>query len=126
MTNTYYRLSGQNGGVLSQFLRAAFLAMAAIGGLVLLFFSAAFVLFLIAGLVGVGLIVACVFWLRAKILGKPFGPKAQFEHMRREMEANMGAQFDAARPNSSTQQQPDADGPIIDAHNTPEGWSVDN
>ncbi|MEP1230996.1 MAG: hypothetical protein ABJG88_10005 [Litorimonas sp.] len=125
MTNTY-RLSGQNGGVFSQLLRAAFFTITAIGGLLLLFFSAAFVLILIAGLAVLGFVVALVFWVRAKILGKPFGPKAKFEHMRREMEANMGSQFDEIRPDSHADHTQEADGPILDAHNTPEGWSVDN
>jgi len=123
MTNTF-RLSGQNGGIFSQFLRAAFVTMTAIGGLFLLFFSAAFVLFLIAGIAAIGLVVAAVFWLRAKILGKPFGPKAQFEQMRRDAAEQLytGATAGQARKASRS----DGDGPVIDAHHTPEGWSVDS
>lgn len=132
MSNTF-RLTGQNGGqsggALNQILRAAFLVVSAIGGLVMLFFSAAFVLILLAGAAIIGLVVVAVFWARAKILGKPFGPRAHMEKMRREMEQGMGPQFETMRsdhkaPNSGADIQ--NDGPIIDAHQTPEGWSVDS
>jgi len=125
MTNTF-RLSGQNGGMFSQLLRAAFLTMTAIGGLFLLFFSAAFVLFLIAGIAVIGLFVAAVLWVRAKILGKPFGPKAQLGKMRRDMEQGMSNPPNTARSAQSAAHASDANGPVIDAHETPEGWSVDN
>lgn len=124
------RLPNYNGGMFSQILRAAFLTMTAIGGLFLLFFSAAFVLILIAGIVVIALIVAAVFWARAKILGKPFGPKAQLDKMRRDMEQELGgdfnAQFGSATKAKSSGNSANPDGPIIDAHQTPEGWSVDN
>lgn len=124
------RLPNYNGTVFSQILRAAFLTMTAIGGLFLLFFSAAFVLILIAGIAVIGLVIAAIFWARAKILGKPFGPKAQLERMRAEMEQDLGSDFGAtfhtARSTGASQEASNADGPIIDAHQTPEGWSVDN
>jgi len=111
-------------------MRAAFLTLTAIGGLFLLFFSAAFVFILIAGIAVIGLIVAAVFWARAKILGKPFGPKAQLERMRRDMEqelgGDLGAQFKTDGASTRSKAGADTDGPIIDAHQTPEGWSVDN
>ncbi len=93
----------------------------------MLFFSAAFVLFLLAGVAVIALIAVAVFWVRAKILGKPFGPKAQFEHMRRDMERDMRGQFETMRPHHNSADQNAAhDGPVIDAHETPEGWSVDS
>jgi len=98
----------------------------------MLFFSAAFVFILIAGIAIIALIAAAIFWVRAKILGKPFGPKAQLDKMRRDMEQSMDAQFETVRPNqrsnaghNSPTNKP-ADGPVIDAHQTPEGWSVDS
>ena len=99
------------------------MATAAIGGLFMLVFSAAFALFAVAGIAVIGALVFAGFWLRAKILGKPFGPKAQFEAARKDMEA----QFDGMDLNMTDNgPQGQKDGPIIDAHQTPEGWSVDD
>lgn len=118
MSNTY-RISGQS-GFLANILRGLFLAVAAIGGFVMLAFSAAFAFFVVAGLVLVGLVVFAFFWTRAKLFGKPFGPKAQFEAARKDMESQFqDMNMDAGR-------QETEEGPIIDAHQTPEGWSVDD
>lgn len=112
----------------NQLLRAGLFTITAIGGLFVLFFSAAFVLFLIAAIAVIALTAAGVFWVRAKILGKPFGPKSQLDQMRRDMEAQMSpelrGQFDTAAPKTGTRQSASG-GPVIDAHQTPEGWSVD-
>ena len=97
------------------------MAGAAIGGLVLLAFSAAFAFFVVAGLVVVGALVFTFFWARAKLFGRPFGPKAQFEAARRDMEAQLGQK---QTPYGAPRQE--RDGPIIDAHRTPDGWSVDD
>jgi len=104
-------------------MRGLFLAVAAIGGFFMLAFSAAFAFFVVLGLALVALVVFVFFWGRAKLFGKPFGPKAQFEAARRDMEAQfqgMDLNMDDNGP------KPKADGPIIDAHRTPEGWSVDD
>ena len=122
MSNTY-RIAG-SGNVVTNILRGLFMAAAAIGGFFMLAFSAAFAFFVIAGLVLFGLVVFAFFWARAKLFGKPFGPKAQFEAARKDMETQFqGMDLNRANngPNSS-----DYDGPIIDAHQTPEGWSVDD
>jgi len=112
MTNTY-NISG-NTSFLQNIMRVLFLSVAAIGGFFMLAFSAAFAFFVVAGLAIVGFVAFAFFWARAKLFGKPFGPKATFEAARADMEK----QFNAARA--------DIDGPIIDAHRTPEGWSVDD
>lgn len=112
MTNTYH-ISGQP-SILQNIMRVLFLSVAAIGGFFMLAFSAAFAFFVVAGLAIVGFVAFAFFWARAKLFGKPFGPKAHFEAARADMEA----QFNAARR--------EVDGPIIDAHRTPEGWSVDD
>ena len=124
MTQTY-SIQGRRPGLLSSVARTAFLAVAAIGGLFMLVFSAAFALFAVAGIAVIGFLVFAFFWAKAKITGKPFGPKAvmgaQFEQMRQDMEAQMGgAAPKAANSNMSGQ------GPIVDAHQTPDGWSVDD
>jgi len=119
MSNTF-RLSGQS-GFLTNIMRGLFLAVAAIGGFFMLAFSAAFAFFVVIGLVLVALVVFAFFWARAKLFGKPFGPKAQFEAARKDMEAQFqGMDLDMERNG------PKGDGPIIDAHQTPEGWSVDD
>lgn len=86
----------------------------------MLAFSAAFAFFVVIGLALVALVVFLFFWVRAKLFGKPFGPKAQFEAARKDIEAQfqgMDLNMDRNGPKS---------GPIIDAHQTPEGWSVDD
>ncbi len=121
MSNTY-RISGQS-GFFANLIRGLFLAVAAIGGFFMLAFSAAFAFFVVAGLALVALVVFVFFWGRAKLFGKPFGPKAQFEAARKDMEAQfqgMDLNMDSNGPRA------DGDGPVIDAHQTPEGWSVDD
>jgi hypothetical protein len=121
MSNTY-RLSGQS-GFITRLMRGLFLAVAAIGGLFMLAFSAAFAFFVVAGLALVALVVFAFFWGRAKLFGKPFGPKAQFEAARKDMEAQFqGMDLNMERNGP----RKNGDGPIIDAHQTPEGWSVDD
>ena len=115
MTSTY-NITG-SGSLLSQIMRGLFLVAAAIGSFFMLAFSAAFAFFVIAGIVVLGLVVFAFLWGRAKLFGKPFGPRAQFEAARKDMEA----QFGAAHKSENAA----GDGPIIDARRTPEGWSVD-
>ncbi len=115
MTRAFY-LSGQP-GVFRSILRTVFVACAAIGGLFILAASAAFAFFIAAGIVVLGGLTFAFFWARAKLFGRPFGPQAQFEKARADMEAALGPQGS---------HMPKGDGPIIDAHRTPEGWSVDD
>lgn len=124
MTQTY-SLQGRRPGVFSTVARTAFLAVAAIGGLFMLVLSLSVALFVVAGIAVVGFLIFAFFWAKAKITGKPFGPKAmmgaQVEQMRKDMEAQMGGQL-GAEPNAKTSGQ----GPVVDAHRTPDGWSVDD
>ena len=104
-------------------MRGLFLAVAAIGGLFMVVFLGAFAFFVVAGLVLVGCVVFAFLWGRAKLFGKPFGPKAQFEAARKDMEAqfqDMDLNMERNGPRAY------GDGTIIDAHQTPEGWSVDD
>jgi len=121
-----YSIQGRRPGLFSTLARTAFLAVAAIGGLFMLVFSAAFALFAVAGIAVIGFLVFAFFWAKAKITGKPFGPKAmmgaQFEQMRQDMEAQMGGTASPKAANMSAGGQ----GPIVDAHRTPDGWSVDD
>lgn len=116
MTRTFY-LSGQP-GFLRNILRTLFVAAAAVGGLFVLAASAAFAFFVAAGLVIIGGLTFAFFWTRAKLFGRPFGPQVQFQRARADMEAAFGPQMRA--PTGK------AGGPIIDAHHTPDGWSVED
>lgn len=115
MTNTY-NLNGP-GNIFGSVTRILFMIAAVVGGFFMLAVSAAFAFFVLIGVIVVGLLAFGFFWVRAKLLRKPFGPKAQFEAHAKKMQADFETQFSAARPN---------DGPIIDAKRTPDGWSVDD
>jgi len=125
MTQTY-SIQGRRPGLFSTVARTIFLAVAAIGGLFMLLFSAAFALFAVAGIAVIAFLVFAFFWAKAKITGKPFGPKAmmgeQFEQMRQDMETQMGGAPKKAMNSNAAAGQ----GPIVDAHRTPDGWSVDD
>lgn len=112
MTRTY-NIGGPT-NLLQNILRGAFVALIAIGGIFLLAASAAFAFFVVIGLVILGFIAFCVFWVRAKIFGKPFGPQVKYEAAKADMEAHF-----SGHDRKGT-------GPVIDAHQTPHGWSVDD
>lgn len=113
MTRTYH-ISGQP-GFIQNVLRTLFVAGAAVGGLFILAASAAFAFFIAAGLLILGVVTFAFFKVRAKLFGRPFGPQVQFEKAKADMEAALGGQMNERQ-----------DGPIIDAHQTPDGWSVDD
>ena len=121
MTGTY-NIAGRS-SLMTTIMRGLFVAAAAVAGFFVLAFSAAFAFFVVAGIAIVGALIFAFFWTRAKLFGRPFGPKATFEAARRDMEAQMRAQ---SGHSSFGAQNHDADGPIIDAHKTPDGWSVDD
>jgi len=102
-------------GALGTLARTLFLAVAAIGSIFLLITGAVVAFFLLAGIVMLVLAAFSFFWAKAKITGKPFGPKAQFEKAREDMEA----QFSAYREQAG-------EGPVLDAQQTPDGWSVED
>jgi len=124
MTQTY-SIQGRRPGLFSSVARTAFLALAAIGGLFLVVFFFTVALFVIAGIAVIGFLIFAFFWTKAKITGKPFGPKAmmgnQFEQMRKDMESQMGASSA-----SKSTRAADGQGPVVDARRTPDGWSVDD
>lgn len=109
-----YRLSGQT-PIVQNILRGFILAAAAIGGFFMLAFSAALAFFVLAGVAIVGFLAFTFFWVRAKLLGRPFGPRAQFEAAQKQFEAQLRSETNVV-----------PGGPIIDAQRTPKGWSVDD
>lgn len=114
MTNTY-NLNGPSNWF-GSLTRALMVGCAAIAGLFMLAISAAFAFFVVAAIAIIGFLAFAFLWGRAKILGKPFGPRAHFEAKAKEMQKDLGMTFTP---------QDHQDGPIIDAKQTPDGWSVD-
>lgn len=118
-----HRLSGPT-TLFAQLGRWLTLAALAVAGAFMVFFSAAFALFLLGGIALVTLIAVAVFWVRAKLTGRPFGPRAHMEELRRQMNDQMGDMgFESAARRSSPNHG--SDGPVIDAHETAEGWTVE-
>ena len=117
MTGTHH-LNGQAPGMFGQVGRWLTLAAMSVAAAFMLFFSAAFALVLIGTISVLVLITVAVFWIRAKLTGKPFGPRAQMEAQMEEFRRQMGA-------SSTSKSEEMGQGPIIDAHQTPEGWTVE-
>ncbi len=121
-----HSLPGGGPGLFQTVLRALFVLAATIGGFFILAASAALALIVALGLLIFGAVVFAGFWLRAKITGRsafsgmaggasPFATMHTFK-------------TGAAKP-SAQKEEPQAQGkdggPVIDAHQTPDGWSVD-
>lgn len=103
-------------------LRTLFLIAATIGGFFIFAASAAVALFLVMGILILGFVVFVGFWLRAKITGKPLMPKPQVYGF--NTFGGGEANPNEAPPKSRTKNGLN-DGPVLDAHQTPDGWSVD-
>lgn len=117
------RGSTLSGGVnpFQALLRTVFLIAATIGGFFIFAASAAVALFVVMGVLILGFTVFVIFWLRAKITGKPLMPTPKMYGFHT---------FDGqAGPAHSEPSHKSAgglsDGPVLDAHQTPDGWSVD-
>ncbi len=121
MSKSYSISSGAS--PLQTVLRTLFMIAAAIGGFFIFASAAAFAMFVILGLVIIGVVVFCVFWLRAKITGKPLMPNMKMYSFQAFNEQG-GMKEKPARDKPS--RSVDTSGPILDAHETPEGWSVDS
>ena len=107
-----YSIAGGNPGFFRTLYRNIIIAIAAVGGFFLVTLSAAFAMFVAVGLLILGTIVFGVFWLRAKILGRPMMPYSRMQMQFQEVDI------------SSPPDEND-DGVVIDAHETPDGWTVD-
>lgn len=107
-----YSIAGSGQGILSTLFRTVVLGIVAVGSFLLVTLSAAFAMLVAIGLLILGTIVFGVFWLRAKILGRPMMPYSHV-HMRFK---ERGFRTDTSAEDDSI---------IIDAHETPDGWSVD-
>lgn len=110
-----YSLSGGSQGLVQTLMRSIFVVVAAIAGFFVFAASAAFALIVTGGLILLGFVVFVGMWLRAKVLGKPLNPYAKM--------------FKEAQAESVKRAGPrdlEDSGPVLDAHQTPDGWSVDN
>ena len=103
-------------------MRWAFALAAAVIGLFVFAVSATFLLFAVLAVVVVALIAVAVFWARARLTGRPFGPR---EHLAAMMEQMDMADFATESPFRPARPATVGGGPVIDAHRTPDGWSVD-
>ena len=119
MTKTF-SLQGGSPNFITTLIRSLFLVAATIGGFFIFASAAAFALFVVIGLLILGFIVFGVLWVRAKILGKPLRPAGNmwtFQTFDTEQEMHT---YEAGEETPKK-----ADGPVLDAHQTPDGWSVD-
>lgn len=127
MTQTYN--IGGPGGTVRSILRLIIAAAAVIGGLLLMAASAAVAFFLLLGIVILAALAIAFMWGKAKLTGKPFGPKAYFKAQGFDFDAaaeKAGPQFQTKAQAENPPKDPAKHGPIIDAHETPDGWSVDD
>lgn len=124
MTQTY-NIGGPS-GPLRSIIKTIIAAAAVIGGLFLMAASAAVAFFLILGLVILVSLVVAFMWGKAKLTGKPFGPKAYFKAQGFDLDKGFDIDTVKGAPQGKAQGGKGKHGPIIDAHQTPEGWSVDD
>jgi len=127
MTNTYSLPNNSPGGgrgVFQSILRAVFLIAATIGGFFIFAASAAFALFLVIGLLILGFVVFGILWLRAKVLGKPIYSSKNMWTFQTFNAPNSKTNGPKTKPADNSDLK--ADGPVLDAHKTPDGWSVDS
>ncbi len=118
MTKTF-PLPGNGQNLFQSVLRALFIIAATIGGFFIFAASAAFALFIVLGILILGVIAFAVLWLRAKILGKSLRPESKMWTFQ---------SFDSNKTTTKSNKdgtQKKTDGPVLDAHQTPDGWSVD-
>jgi len=124
MTQTYN--IGGPAGPLKSIIKTIIAAAAVIGGLFLMAASAAVAFFLLLGLIILVSLVVAFMWGKSKLTGKPFGPKAYFKSQGFDLEKGFDVETFNASAQGKTQSAKAKHGPIIDAHQTPEGWSVDD
>ena len=124
---TQAQLSGPSNPLGSNPLGALLKWVLAVGAALLGVFvfavGATFVLFALVAVAVVGALLVAFFWARARLTGRPFGPREHLEAALRQMQAEMPQAY------AQAQTQPRGtdldDGPVLDARQTPSGWSVD-
>ncbi len=122
MTKTF-PLPGNGQNLFQSLFRTLFLIAATIGGFFIFAASAAFAFFVVIGILVLGFVAFSVLWLRAKILGKPLSPvtsKWSFQSFESQSFGDT-----KTKATSDEAPKPRANAPVLDAHKTPDGWSVD-
>ena len=110
-------------GFFQNIARYAVLAVSAVVGVFVLVLTASAALVVVLSLLFIGLIVFIYFWARAKFFGKTIGGKA-FADLQAAAKAHQDAQNGMSGLHTSAASYED-DGHVIDAHKTPDGWTVD-
>lgn len=121
MTKTF-PLPGNGQSLFQSLFRALFLIAATIGGFFIFAASAAFALFVVIGILILGFVAFGVLWIRAKILGKSLRPESSMWSFQ---SFDGGQAPTSSEKTSKSKSDSPADGPVLDAHQTPDGWSVD-
>lgn len=104
--------------VFQKMARICLLAVSAVVGMFVLFLTASAALVVVMALLFIGLIVFAFLWARARLVGKTIRGKA-FE----DMQSAAKAQQEAMGLRTSAADYDDGD--VINAHKTPDGWTVD-
>ena len=121
---TYFRVLSTAGNtpgdsnVFQKIARFGLLAVSAVVGIFVVLLTASAALVVVMALLFIGLIVFAWLWARARFFGKTIGGKA-FEDMKAAAKARqeaMGLHTSAADYDA---------GDVVDAHKTPDGWTVD-
>jgi len=102
--------------ILSRVVKNILFILALIVSVSLTIFLASFVFFALVCLLLIGLIIFSYFWLRSK-LSESYFPLFRF---------NKSSQRKTNVKTKKTEDLNASVGPIIDAHNTPDGWSVED
>ena len=105
--------------ILSRIVKNIVFILALMISISLTIFLASFIFFALLGLLLFGLIIFTYLKFRSRLSGG-HSPFLRFNKVFRS-EPNVKTK----RPNYSTESDA-SDGPIIDAHNTPDGWSVED
>lgn len=87
--------------------------------------SAAFALFVVLGIIILGFVIFAVLWIKAKITGKPIMASFVSKSTMQQFETFNHMQKEASEFKEDDRSGTAKDGPVIDAHETPDGWSVD-
>jgi len=109
-------------GFFQNIARYAILAVSAVVGVFVLVLTASAALVVVLSLLFIGLIVFIYFWARAKFFGKTIGGKA-FADLQAAAKAHQEAQSGMSAHRTSAADY-EGDGDIIDAHEPPDGWTV--
>lgn len=122
MTQAYNITGNVSGpsGLLGSVFRKILAVLVLMGMVALGVAFAALAFFIILGVMGLIAFIIAVLWGKAKITGKPFGPRAYMKSRGFDLDNPFDESFRAQTASDGS-----AHGPIIDAEETSDGWSVE-